>query len=97
MSTSLATLASGHIVRGETRPSGALLRPLLLTAALSATVGALATAMLDRLADPGAPPRLAPVVAQVPVAAVGRDPSVPDAGSVLFGREALPDEPVATF
>lgn len=97
MSNGLRTLASRHSVRGETRPSGALLRRLLLTAALSATAGALATAALDRLADASAPPRLAPVADQVPVSVVGRDPSVPDAASVLFGREAQPDEPVASF
>jgi hypothetical protein len=97
MSTTLTTLASGHVVRGETRSSGALLRLLLLTAALSATAGALATAVLDRLANASAPPRLAPVAAQAPVTAGGRDPSVPDAGSVFLGREAAPEDPVATF
>jgi hypothetical protein len=97
MSTCVTTLASWHPVPAETRPSGSLLRLLPLMAALPATPGALATGVLDRPAAASAPPRLAPVADQVPGTAVGRDPSVPDAASVLFGREAQTDEPVATF
>ena len=98
MSTSHMTLASGQFVHALTRPSGTLLR-LLLTAALSATVGVLATLAMDRLADASAPPRLAtvPVAAQVHATAGSRDPSVPDASSVFSGREVVPDEPVETF
>ena len=97
MITHTAPLASSHVTRRESRPSDALLR-LLLTAALSATVGAaLATAVLERLADASAPPRLAPVVAPATATSAGRDPSVPDAANVFFGREVAPEEPVATF
>jgi hypothetical protein len=85
MSTSPTTLASSAKLRR------------LLTAALAVAAGALATAALDRMPGAGAPARPAPEAAQIPVTAVGRDPSEPDAGSVRFGREALPDEPVATF
>ena len=97
MSSTPTPLSSGHPTRGETRVSSAPLRLLLLAAALSATAGALATMALGRLVDASVPKRVASVAAQVPETAGGRDPSVPDAGSALFGREDLPDEPIATF
>ena len=73
------------------------LRLVLATAALSAAAGAMATALLDRLASANAPARIAPPVASLPAAADGRDPSLPDAGIVLGGREAASEDPVPTF
>lgn len=97
MRTRTMTLASHPAARAESRSWSALPRQLLLAAALLATAGALATAVLDILADASAPRHLAPVAAQVPVAAGGGDPSLPDARSVFLGREVAIEEPVATF
>lgn len=96
MRTHAMPLSSNPVARAESRSSNELLR-LLVTAALSASAGALVIAVLDRVAGSSAPPRAASVAVQVPVAVGGRDPSVPDAGSVFFGREVVLDEPVATF
>jgi hypothetical protein len=96
MSTTLTSLAPGRAHRSENQPSGAL-RLMLLTAALSAGAGALATAALDRLTDASAPLHLAAVASKGSPNVVGRDPGVPDAGTVFSGRETPPEEPVATF
>ena len=77
--------------------SSALIRPLLVVAVLSAAVGSVATAALDRVLAAAAAPPQAPVASWRPAVVVRGDTTVPEASAVFTGREVVPEEPAPTF
>jgi hypothetical protein len=77
--------------------SSPLIRLLLVVAVLSAAVGSVATAALDRVLAATAAPQQAPVASWRAPVAVRGDTSVPEASAVFAGREVVPEEPAPTF
>lgn len=90
-------LGPRNAAQGETHRSTHLVPLMLVTAALSAAAGGLGVALLDRLADAGASPRVTSTVASEPLAAPSRESPVLTASSVFAGREAAPDDPMTGF
>ena len=77
--------------------AGRLLPALLGAAALLAMMALAAPAFRERAVGTSVAALPTAAAALRPSAADGRDPSLPDAASVLLGREPSFDEPVPSF